>query len=83
MYGEYAIPIIAIIAAPIIIFIIIRGRIKLEEMKAVNSRIEAISNQSFETLVEELRTDNANLKSELSEIKEILSSIDKMMKEIE
>jgi len=80
---EILIPIIAILSAPVIILTIFKGRIKLEEMKAVNSRIEAINNQDFEALVAELRADNANLKSELSEIKEILSSIDKMMKEIE
>ena len=83
MPGYYIIPIVAILSVPAIVFIGYRGRIKLEEMKAVNSRIESISNQTFETLVDELRAENANLKLELSEIKEILSSIDKMMKESE
>ena len=78
-----AVPIVLFLVTPIIVFIAIRGSIKLEEMKAVNKRIEAISNQAFESLVEELRADNASLKAELSEVKEILSSIDKMMKEIE
>ena len=76
------IPIIFILVIPVIVFIAIKGRIKLEEMKAVNSRIESINNQSFENLVAELKEENAELKSELSEIKKILSSIDKMMKEI-
>ena len=80
---EILIPIIAILSVPFIIVTSYKGKIKLEEMKAVNSRIESINNQDFEALVEELRTDNASLKTELSEVKEILSSIDKMMKEIE
>jgi len=79
----YAIPVIAILTVPIIAFITIRGRIKLEEMKAVNKRIESINDETFGALVAELRADNESLKSELSEIKEVLSSIDKMMKEIE
>ena len=79
----YTIPIIAILTMPIIAFISIRGKIKLEEMKAVNKRIESINDETFAALVAELKEDNASLKSELSEIKEVLSSIDKMMKEIE
>jgi len=80
--GE-AVAVIGILIAPIIVFLAIRGSIKLKEMEAVNKRIESINSQSFESLVEELRADNANLKLELSEIKEVLSSIDKMMKDIE
>jgi len=80
---EILIPIIAILSVPFIILTSYKGRIKLEEMKAVNSRIESINSQAFETLVEELRADNSSLKQELNEIKDILSSIDKMMKEIE
>jgi len=77
------IPVVGILSVPIIVFIAIRGRIKLEEMKAVNNRIESIKNQDYDALLEEIRADNASLKAEISEVKEVLSSIDKMMKEIE
>ena len=79
----FLIPIIAILMVPIMIFVSNRGKIKLEEMKAVNNRIEGLNNQGFEELIQEIRTENANLKSELGEIKEVLASIEKMMKEIE
>ncbi len=42
-----------------------------------------INQESFEELVQELRADNAILKSELAAIKETVNSINKMMEEIE
>lgn len=65
-----------------------RGNIKLEEMKAVNSRIEGLNieglnNNDNEEMLKALSAENAALKAELSEIKTIVSSIEKMMKEIE
>lgn len=61
-----------------------RGRIKLEEMKAVNNRIEGINNGgSNVALLEEIRAENAELKAELGEIKRLLSSVEQMMSEIE
>jgi len=80
---EILIPIIAILSVPVMIMASYKGKIKMEEMKAVNARIESINNQDFEALVGELRADNASLKAELREVKEVLSSIEKMMKEIE
>jgi len=79
----FGIVLVSLVMSAVIAFINNKGAIKLKEMEAVNKRIESISTQSFESLVEELRTDNADLKAELSEIKQTLSSIDKMMKDIE
>lgn len=44
---------------------------------------QSLNIQSFEKLAQELRADNEMLKTELETIKETLSSINKMMKEIE
>jgi len=60
-----------------------KNKVKLEEMKAVNTRIEGLNNSSSEDIIQELREENASLKADLGEIKRIVSSIEKMMKEIE
>lgn len=51
--------------------------------KTKQMQIAAIDKQSFEQLAEELKADNAAIRSELADIKETLSSINKMMKDIE
>jgi len=60
-----------------------RGNIKLEEMKAVNSRIEGLNQSASDDLLMEIRAENEALKNEMAEVKSILKSIEKMMKDIE
>jgi len=67
---------IAMIAGGIFIAIMVA---RAERRKAEAS----ISNNSFEQLAAGLQKENAQLKAELSEVKETLASINKMMKEIE
>jgi len=74
---------IVMVAIPVMTFVENKGKIKLEEMKAVNTRIEGLNNHSYDDVIQEMRAENAHLKAELGEIKAVLSSIEKMMKEIE
>lgn len=74
---------IVMIAIPVMTVVESKGKIKLEEMKAVNARIEGLNNHGCEDLIQEIKAENASLKAELSEIKAVVSSIEKMMKEIE
>lgn len=46
-------------------------------------RAQSLNINSFEELAKELKADNKVMKSELETIKDTLTSIDKMMKEIE
>lgn len=48
----------------------------------VRAKVTAISQHSFKELASKLEEDNAHLKSELATVKETLSSINKMMKEV-
>lgn len=67
-------PILAGLA--VIVIIIVIGQI-------IKARMSAINKRSFEKLVNELKEENTIMIAELTAIKENLSSINKMMKEIE
>jgi len=81
--GLFLIVIASLLITPIIVFTSGRVEIKKKEMDAVNNRIKGLNSEKLEEMLHEMREENASLKVELGEIKEVLSSIDKMMKDIE
>jgi len=81
--GIFLFFVICVLTAPLIVFIAMKGDVKIKEMEAVKAQIETLDNQILMDLVQEIREENASLKDELNEIKKVLSSIDKMMKDID
>lgn len=67
---------VVIIGLVTVVLIVVIGQI-------IKARVSAISERSFEKLTTELKEENVKILTELADMKENLSSINKMMKEIE
>ncbi len=63
-----------VILAVIITLIIVNGKTR---------QASSLNLKCFEELAQELKADNEEIRNELTEMKEVLNSINKMMKEIE
>ena len=63
-----------VILAIVITLIIVNGKTR---------QARSLDLKSFEALAQELKADNEEMRNELAAMKEVLNSINKMMKEIE
>lgn len=80
MYDLFSI-VMPILAAVILLIIVITLIVVIGKTKQTQS--SAINKKQFEEFCNELRADNATIKSELFTMKEKLDSINKMMEEVQ